>query len=301
MAGTFKVLSIEDIDLAKLSFVMKNNPKTIGGSKVEKDLVLMYDNAPLPLLQVGRLSPDPTRTDPVTLWQGLQYYVMPAKPSEKGKFQRVNDCKDVDWTKSMPKTAGKKKTAKLMATVSLNRNTEIGQKTIAFFKHYEQMIIDAYRHGVRGPDGQVAYPFPEMKDMPEAMARNMFKSSLWRDPGPDQVSANGTRYNPDIKVRLRVFVQEDATTKNPTHLSTSVNGREFQPNPNYDPTDATSRAFVDKDITDLFEYLSQPAEGALILTLGDASLGMKDCFTDLTLDKARLRRLERVAQGNFND
>jgi hypothetical protein len=127
-------------------------------------------------------------------------------------------------------------------------------------------------------------------------------SALARDPDETQVSQTGTRYNPDIKLRMRVFVQEDAA-KNPTVLSTPAKAKEWLPNPAYDASDSASRPYIDKDVDDVFEFLAQPAEGALILSIGDISLEKKThkIYTDINTDMLRLRRLERSNDIELNE
>jgi hypothetical protein len=290
------VPGIETIALDQLSFEMKPGPST-PGNKIEYTLTLMHNGTALHAVQIGRLSPLKDRTDPVTIWQGAQYYV-----KVDNRFKRVNNKKDVEWTKSLQFTPGKKKTSKLMVTVSLNRATEQSQKTLAFFKHIEEMIITAITKGVPSSDGKTrVYPCPDHRDAPESIVRGLF-SALARDPDETQVSQTGTRYNPDIKLRMRVFVQEDAA-KNPTVLSTPARAKNWGPNPAYSPDDPASREFIDTDVDDVFEYLTQPAEGALILSVGDISIEKKThkIFTDINVDMMRLRRPERSNDVQLNE
>ena len=293
------VAGVEAIALNKLSlelkpFVAKTGDKK---NKIEYTMTLMHDGQPLHAVQIGRLSPVAGRTDPVTIWQGAQYYV-----HDDNRFKRVNNKKDVEWTKSLQFTPGKKKTSKLMVTATLNRDTEQGQKALAFFQRIEDMIIDAVIKGVPSADGKTrCYPCADLRDAAPGIVRNLF-SALARDPDDSQVSQTGTRYNPDIKLRMRVFVQEDAA-KNPTVLSTPAKAKEWLPNPAYDASDSASRQFIDKDVDDVFEFLAQPAEGALILSIGDISLEKKThkIYTDINVDMLRLRRLERSNDIELNE
>lgn len=290
-----KALSVTEIDLDKLHFLPSKNTlaaipavkrNRIDDKNADSILVLCYNGEPITSLQFGRLSATSKPTDALACWRGMQYYDSGTK-----KFATCKNMKDVEWTKSLQRTAGKKITSKLLLNVQLGNTSDPsseGAAAQAFAERVEQLIVEAYVKGVKLPDGTMhVIPKPMVKGVPievsEGATYGMIKGGILSMPPA------GSTYDPQIRFRNRIFVDEEKGV--PSGLATTFVAFNFA------DTDDTT-----KKLKDPIEFFAHNAvDGAWIVTPSVVDYSRKnEIFFSLDLHSARIKPLTNSTTNDSN-